>query len=248
LLQGLVGCAHCGYSFYGVTVPRAAGKAAPADGARRYSYYRCNGSDASRFGGTRVCTNAGLRADTLDDHVWESVQQILQDPERVLEEWKRRMSTDDTCSEPRIQRDEAATAVARHERSLKRLLDAYEAGAIDLDDLSLRSERIKAQLHPARRALKEAEERLAETVTLRAVASRVQDFAERVKHGLAQLNWQQRRQLIQTLVARIDVGAKDVTVVYRLPPTGCSGAPNPEPSSAGAEIFGLCPGRRLATF
>jgi site-specific DNA recombinase len=248
LLQGLVGCAHCGYGFYGVTVCNAARKAPPVHGARRYSYYRCTGSDAFRFGGASVCTNPGLRAETLDDYVWESVQQVMQDPQRVLEEWKRRTSTDDTPSEQRLQRDDAAAAVARHERSLKRLLDAYEAGAIELDELSLRSERIKAQLQPARRALVEAEERLAEAVTLCAVAGRVQDFAERVKRGLAQLNWQQRRQLIRTLVARIEIGKEDVNVVYRLPPTGCSGGPKPEPSSAGARSFlRLSPGRRLAT-
>jgi hypothetical protein len=34
-----------------------------------------------------ICRNAGVRADRLHDHVWGAVKGILQEPERVVEEW-----------------------------------------------------------------------------------------------------------------------------------------------------------------
>jgi site-specific DNA recombinase len=54
LLQGLLVCAHCGYAYYGRTNdPRTA-------------YYRCSGSDAARFGETRLCWSKALRMDQAD--------------------------------------------------------------------------------------------------------------------------------------------------------------------------------------
>ncbi|MGK3960066.1 recombinase family protein [Sorangium sp. So ce118] len=228
LLQGLVVCARCGYAFYGKAVSRAAAKG----GSRQYAYYRCVGSDAYRFAGGRVCSNPQVRTDQLDGYVWESVRQILQDPGRVLQEWSRRASTEGIQAERRARRDEAAGVLASHERALKRLLDAYEAGALELEELTARSERIKARLQRARQDLKEAEERLAETETLQAVAGRLQDFAERVKHGLDRLDWQERRQLVRTLVARVEIDEAGATIVYRLPSTSGSPAPGEEPSGS----------------
>jgi len=228
LLQGLVVCARCGYAFYGKALSKAATKGRP----RQYSYYRCVGTDAYRFAGGRVCTNPQVRTDQLDDYVWESVRQVLQDPARVLQEWSRRASTDDVQAERRVRRDGAARVLASHERSLKRLLDAYEAGALELEDLTQRSERLKMRIGKARQDLKEAEESLAETITLQAVSGNLQDFAKRVGHGLDRLSWQERRHLVRTLVARVEIDAEGATIVYRLPPVSPSNGSQSEPETS----------------
>src|SRR5262249_29607002 len=85
LLQGLTVCAHCSYAFYGKVVSKSASK-----GGQRYAYYRCVGSDAYRFAGGRICKNTQVRVDQLDGYVWSSVCDLLQSPERILEEWSRR--------------------------------------------------------------------------------------------------------------------------------------------------------------
>lgn len=78
------------------------------------------------------------------------------------------------------------------------------------------------------------QEKLTETVTLQAVAGRLQDFAARVSHGLDQLTWHQRRQLIRTLVARVEIDEDGATVVYRLPSAAPSSAPNGEQTGSPA--------------
>ena len=63
LLQGLVVCARCDYSFYGKPVSLKAAK-----GKRRnYAYYRCIGNDAGHCGGQRLCWNRPVREDRLDE-------------------------------------------------------------------------------------------------------------------------------------------------------------------------------------
>jgi len=228
LLQGLVVCGRCGYAFYGKRVSPAAAKGKP----RRYAYYRCVGSDAYRFDGGRVCHNGQVRVDQLDGYVWDSVRRTLEEPRQVIEEWSRRGAEDGTIGEMRTQRDDAKRMVAAQEQVLRRLRDAYEAGAIELDDLVARSERVRVRLARARDDLADAEKQLTQSVQLTAVVGRLSDFADQVRSGLDHLDWQQRRQLIRTLVARVEIDQDSATVVYRLPtiasPDGGGGGSDPK--------------------
>ncbi len=51
---------------------------------------------------------------------------------------------------------------------------------------------------------------------MRLVIGRLQEFAERVKTGLAEADWSTRREIIRALVKRVEVGAEEVRVVYRV--------------------------------
>jgi site-specific DNA recombinase len=76
LVQGLTVCAICGYAFSGRS-------------AKGHAYYYCQGTLAHRFGGQHVCRNPSVRGDQLDEYVWKSVTELLQDPARILNEWSR---------------------------------------------------------------------------------------------------------------------------------------------------------------
>lgn len=226
LLQGLVVCAKCGYAYYGKTVSRAAAK-----GKDQWAYYRCVGTDSYRFAGGRVCDNKQLRVDQLDSYVWESVRGYLEEPERVVEEWSRRGASDGVQAELRQQRDEAARLLTVQERSLRRLLDAYEAGVLELDELTTRSERVRARIESARGDLKDAEAKLSEMIEIHEVVGRLETFGDRVRGRLDELSWHERRQLIRILVARVEIDEEGATVVYRVP------GPHPEcsPVNSGGE-------------
>jgi site-specific DNA recombinase len=83
LLQGLLVCHSCGYSFCGMT--RLSGGR-----CRTYTYYRCCGINVRRSEGRRVCTNTPLRTDLLDAAVWQAVEKVLHDPARIAAEYERR--------------------------------------------------------------------------------------------------------------------------------------------------------------
>jgi len=214
LLQGLTVCSSCGYAFYGKTVTRHM-----ATGSRRYGYYRCTGTDAARFEGGRICAVPQIRADQLDDYVWESVKQVLQDPERVLAEWSRRSSEDCTVAALVDLRDKARHHLAVQQGTLKRIVDAYEAGAIDLDDLSSRAERARIRIQLAQRELEQAQTSLTETVELHEVVATITTFADQVRAGLDGADWHKRQQIIRALVTRVEIDIDGATVIYRVPGT-----------------------------
>ena len=228
LLQGLTVCAQCRYAFYGKTVSKTAAK-----GGDRYAYYRCVGSDAYRFAGGRVCSNPQVRVDQLDGYVWQSVCELLQDPKRVLDEWSRRHKGDGIPVELRERRDEATRSLATHERGLKRLVDAYEIGAIDLKDLKSRSDVARARIATVKLDVADVERRLRDVVSLRAVVTQLEEFSARVRRGLDEISWLERRHIIRTLVARVEIDENGATIVYRLAPPEPSETKPTEPSNGG---------------
>jgi site-specific DNA recombinase len=87
LLQGLLVCGQCGYAYYGKPMSHST-----REGRRHhYAYYRCTGSDGYRVGGQAVCRNKQCRTDVLDKAVWQDVCALLAEPERVRQEYERRL-------------------------------------------------------------------------------------------------------------------------------------------------------------
>jgi site-specific DNA recombinase len=218
LLQGLVVCARCGYAFCG----RANTK---VTSGVTYLYYRCGSETAVPAGTRRTCNCGAVRAEELEAQVWASACQVLQDPARLQQEWSHRRQMAGAHADARQERDQAERWVATQERNLQRLLDAYEIGALSLEELTPRAERVREQIRRAHQALKDADAKVESDAVLCAVIARLQNFAERVRHGLEQLDWQGRRQLLRTLVARVEIDETQATVVYRLPSS--AGGPDP---------------------
>ena len=88
LLQVLVVCRRCGHAFYGKMVRGRVGGRQPAD----YGTDRCTGTDAHRFAGQPVCDDRSVRSDRLERAVWDEIQTILEDPERVAMEHRCRLA------------------------------------------------------------------------------------------------------------------------------------------------------------
>jgi site-specific DNA recombinase len=213
LLQGLVTCRACGYAYYGKPVSVGAAK-----GKRRdYAYYRCIGTDAYRFGGERLCHNRQVRTDLLEAAVWEEVCRLLEDPHRLEQEYSRRLQPSQG-GKPQQELASLEARLGRLRQGLARLIDGYAEGLIEKGEFEprLRQQRERiTQLEEQIRQLTELTESQAE---LRLILGRLEEFAAQVQEGLATADWGTRRELIRILIKRVEVGAEQVEVVFRVPP------------------------------
>jgi len=230
LLQGLLQCQHCGYAFYGKRLSPRARKGKP----RAYAYYRCLGTDAYRFGGERVCQNTQVRTDLLDLAVWQEVCTLLSHPERLAEEYRRRLQP-----ETRTTRTPLATIedqISKGRQGVARLIDSYAESLIDKSEFEPRITRLRQRL--AR--LEEQRQALAEEAAvqgeLQLIIGRLEDFATKLHDGLEAANWASKRDLIRALVKRVEVARNEVNVVFRIDPY--QGDNEPEKKS-----LQLCRGR-----
>ena len=103
LLTGMAACAGCGYAYYR-TSTRTTNK--------RIYYYRCLGSDDYRYEGGRVCDHQPVRADYLDQVVWDHIAALLADPQLIRAEIDKRLDqarTADPAIAQRTRLDQALT-------------------------------------------------------------------------------------------------------------------------------------------
>jgi len=233
LLQGLLQCQHCGYAFYGKRLSPSARKGKP----RAYAYYRCLGTDAHRFGGERLCQNTQVRTDLLDLVVWQEVCTLLAHPERLAEEYRRRLQP-----ETRAQRTPLATVeaqISKLRQGVARLIDSYADGLIDKSEFEPRITRLRqrlARLEAQRQALADEAALHGE---LQLIIGRLEDFAAKLHDGLEAADWASKRDLIRALVKRVEVARHEVNVVFRIDPYPSDN--NPEKKS-----LQLCRGRAKA--
>jgi site-specific DNA recombinase len=141
LLQGLVCCARCRYAYYGKGVRTKTHTPQP----RPYTYYRCIGTDAYRFGGQRLCDNLQVRTDQLDAAVWDQVRTLLLHPDRLAVEYQRRLAQppDDAQAQDLAS---LQTQARKLRAGIGRLIDAYTEGLIDKVDFEPRLGRLKDRL------------------------------------------------------------------------------------------------------
>lgn len=211
LLQGLVVCVHCGYAFHSIAACRPL-----AGGERhRYGYYRCSGRDGYRFGGERICENRSVRADLLEDAVWQDVCALLRDPQRVEQEYQRRLAGEAKSAEgdPQIQE-----RLQKAKRGLARLVDAYAEGLLERNEFEPRIRRLRERLVQLEgEAAKQAEEQ-SQRQELRLVLGHLQQFADRVQEGLQHADWTTRREILRALIKQVEVDEDQVRVIYRINP------------------------------
>jgi site-specific DNA recombinase len=223
LLQGLVQCQHCDYAYYGKRLSPSARKGHP----RAYAYYRCLGTDASRVGGERVCQNTQVRTDLLDLAVWQEVCALLAQPERLAEEYQRRLHPDRHTTRTSLTTLEAQ--LGKRRQGWVRLIDSYAEALIEKQEFEPRITRLRQRIAHVEAQRQQLAEEDALHTDLRLIIGRLEDFAAQVQDGLAEADGSRKREMIRALVKRVEVAYDQVKGVFRIDPR--PGDPSPEKKS-----------------
>lgn len=227
LLQGLTVCRRCGYAFYGKTVPKSSKDRSKGE----YRHYRCIGTDGYRVGGVALCSNRSVRADHLEQAVGERVCALLEAPNKLADEYRPRLHE---ASNSTVRADELAQLgqqTAALQRGIGRLIDSYAAGVIDRSEFKPRIAGLRsrvAQLQNQQRAAAEGAEAERE---LTLIMGQLDDFATKVRHSLQTLDRISTREIIRTIVRRIEIDRDHVEVIFRVPPP-VNGSLSPQPNRA----------------
>ena len=212
LRQGLLQCQHCGYAFYGKRLSPSARKGQP----RAYASYRCLGTDAYRFGGERVCQHTQVRTDLVDLAVWQAVGTLLAHPERLAEEYRRRLQPETGAKRPPLVTVEGQISPLR--QGVARLIDSYADGLMDKHEFEPRMTRLRQRLARLEEQRQHLADAAASHAELQLIIGRLEDFATKVHESLEEADWASKRDLIRTLVKRVEVAQDQVNIVFRIDP------------------------------
>jgi site-specific DNA recombinase len=207
LLQGLTCCAKCGYAYYGKTIRQlGAGRQ-----MRDFLYYRCSGSDGYRFGGERICSNSQVQGAFLETTVWREVSSLLINPERIELEHRERSTAGtslDNIEPLKSQR-------TKLQRAMERLIDSFTEGLIEKDQFTSRMTRTKSRIADLDAKIKAGAGDVDHLEHLRLATSRLRELAGAIGPELAGADWHRRREIIRTLVQRIDIDIEAIKIIFR---------------------------------
>ncbi len=212
LLRGLVVCGACGVHAH---VTRAKNKTGAI-----HRYYRCKRRDPVLAGGQdQRCREAHIRADALDDFVFDQLRCALSRPEVLVAGETalaaRTPTPDDELLGATMAHLERKLELAHTER--RRLADLYQAGLLEMVEVQRRVRDIDArhrQLSTQRDNLIAQREDLVADNQLR---RRVADFAQRVVEALDELDFAGRQRLVRLLVEHVRVTGSHVELQLRIP-------------------------------
>jgi site-specific DNA recombinase len=203
LLQGLLVCSCCGYALCG---SRCRGRV----------YYRCGGSFVRRVGNARVCPSRSMRGSKLEEAIWADVSALLVEPNRIREEYERRLNIGKESKDASSDQRKHHMQTTRIQRQISKLIDAYSEGLIEKKEFEPRIRDARAHLEKLRAEERSQEQLQAQLQELRQVIGQLEAFAQQVRGKLHTADWKMRRQLITTLVKRVEIGVEEVRVVYRV--------------------------------
>jgi hypothetical protein len=210
LLQGLLQCQHCGSAFDGKPLSPSTRQGRP----RASAYDRCVGMDAYRVGGQRLCPDTQGRTDRLELAVWQDVCALLAHPERLAQEFTRRLHADGQGQ--RQERTALERQVGKLRRGLAHRIDSYAEGLIEKQAFEPRVTRRRQRMTHVEAQCQQLAE--AETLQreLQLIIGRVEELAAQVHQNLEALEWQRKREMIRALGRRVAIGFDQVQVVFRV--------------------------------
>jgi len=243
LLRGLVRCGHCG------VVCTCVGNRSSVNVLR---YYTCPHRDALRAGGQdKRCRAPNIRADRLDDFVFEQVREALLRPEVLVSGEHalaaRTPALDDELLAKQLTQLGRRLDSADDER--RRLVDIFQAGLIDRTDLERRLQPIDERRQQLVVELDSLRAQRHELVHENRLRGRVAKFAEAVSQGLDELDFEQRQRLMRLLLEEVRVTDWQVQIKLRIPlddnPGPDRGGPPGDSPSSGPDRLSSNDGLRL---
>jgi site-specific DNA recombinase len=198
LLRYLVRCGECG------AVRHCGGR---NRAGREDHYYRCQNIFPMHLRDERLrCSQPSARANELDELVWAEVVKHLRHPELIARACAA--APDDTrLAETHRQLTELRT---QH----RRLVDAYQADAITLADLKARQGPLTERIAELDQASTRDQQR---RITKADLKKRIDEFAHQVNGNLEAMTFEQRQQLIRTVLDRVILTQERVELCFKIP-------------------------------
>jgi site-specific DNA recombinase len=233
LLRKLVRCGRCGSSCSALTSKQSYGGKVHSS-----HYYSCLRT-TSGFLKQERCAQRRVRADVLDELVWEEAISRLQDPALILEAYQdTKTRTDSSSLEAPAERDERLQGqIKLANKELSRLLDAYQCGALELPELQKRRQLVNSKLDTLNREQELLRKIAAQQKKETDIKASLEEFAVLVSSSLKRISFENKQKLLRMVLDKVVVNDWRIDVHYNIPLP----RPTPTPEQKVSTKFDLRP-------
>jgi site-specific DNA recombinase len=201
LLSGLLLCGYCGR--------RLGGHAGVASGRYECTRRRSSEPPASR------CRLRAVSQPDIEPVVWEHIRALLGRPDLILGYLREQQEddgpelTDAQRELKRIERQRAALA-----REAERLLDAYQAGVLELEELKSRRQRLRLAEERLDERARVVQRQVVQAHQVASLAETVGAFCARIQVQLVQPSFEVQQKILRLVVERIVVTDDQLTIEH----------------------------------
>jgi site-specific DNA recombinase len=216
LLRCLLTCRTCGLAMFGVVHHAAEGRP-----SRRY--YKCHGKDCVCRDRDRRCPQAATKAEDLEAAVWGHIKQLLGDPATLLAQFEEQARQADAAADdgPKLE-----AQLRRLDREEQRLIDAYQAEAIDVAELEERRGQVQLRRQALAAERQRSERERSRRQQARGICDELSAFCGRIRSRLEEATLPERQRILQLLIERVIVGEESLEIRHVIPLRGLG----PEPT------------------
>src|SRR5215208_1644651 len=212
LLRALVSCGEC------MQASIACARSGRKNDERKQRYYVCSGKfNKAHTMPEEKCPSRYAPAEQLDEIVWKDLCEVLTHPESITDALKRTHGGQWLPQELKARQENLRQGRAALGRQLERLTEAYLGEIIPLAEY----QRHRKDLEQRDEALASQERQLQaqsrQRMELAGVAGSIEDFCRRVRGGLADATFEQKRKLVELLIDRVIVSGEEVEIRYVIP-------------------------------
>jgi site-specific DNA recombinase len=230
LLQSMLVCGRCGYGLY---------RTSTRTSKRKLFYYRCLGSDAWRQFKHAVCECPPVRQDYLDGVVWDEVIRLLEDPALLQDEITQRLEAAKQADPVQQRQQHLVREQGRLDKSIERLLNAYQESLLSLEELRKRIEPLRKQQASVRSELEALETAVADQQRYLRLVESLAPFQARLRARAESMDIGERQRIVRLLVKEVIVGPEAITIRHCLPmPPNPSSVPPVPSKPAGGQAGG----------
>jgi len=113
--------------------------------------------------------------------------------------------------------DALKSQLGRLQCGMERLIDSYSEGAIDKEQFMSRLSRTKAHMAELEAKIRSNTDGLDHGQELRLLMDHFLLLADHLGRGVEDADWNRRRDIIRSLIERIEIGHRDLTIIFRTP-------------------------------
>jgi len=148
----------------------------------------------------------------LEDAVWREVCDLLRNPEKLEREFK-----DGGEAVASVQNAEALKVRRlKQQHALERLIDSFTEGLIEKDQFTSRMARTKDRIAELDAQIQAHSSDVDQLEHVRRAAERLHELSATLGPDLADANWHRRREIIRTLVEKVEIGHENIKIVFRV--------------------------------
>ncbi|WP_394829040.1 recombinase family protein [Pendulispora albinea] len=213
LLRALVTCGECGWKM-------ACGHQSSVCKRYEYFYYECARRDPVDTGRMSKCTAKRVRAEELDGVVWDAIRSWVQSPamlQRELELWRTSRQAASSVAKELARLEGARRQL---ELQVERLIDAYQRGAISVEQLKSRRERLDSAMDSVSLRGEDLIGQQMDSTRVTRIADDLAAFASTLRKGFDKLDFTERQRIVRLLLERVVVTGDKLTIEHAIPLSG----------------------------